>query len=359
MINTESTVLCYPYYLFFRKALYSELIKALPSEEEDFFRTPLTEEERKEAIQSCTRSSLMNYQPPPLNDLTSTAVKKADACLHGIQIELAQATRPIDYYVHRRIQKNPQIMDEYPHIPLASGQPPQGNRASRGTGTTCRTGKKAAHEPRETRRSHCQQEAIEAISNPQVFAGEGVVEEGEGGLSRPRGRVHGRGPPRNVSVNMDQIDGQQVGANYEGFLVKPPTPAGKVAATDTPPIARQKKNNAAANDVLAEEVASLLSKNEIEEVKTRDSGFYSNFFVIPKKTGGLRPVLDLRKMNLHVKERNFKMKSFSSICRLIRRKDFMTNTSDSAVMGEPISTGCSNLDFLSAPTHSSKFFAQY
>ncbi|OMJ21183.1 hypothetical protein AYI69_g5932, partial [Smittium culicis] len=67
--------------------VYPELI------EEDFFRTPLTEEERKESIHSCHRSSSMNYLPPPLNDSASAAVKKADTTLHGIQVALAQATR--------------------------------------------------------------------------------------------------------------------------------------------------------------------------------------------------------------------------------------------------------------------------
>ncbi|OMJ09341.1 hypothetical protein AYI69_g10715, partial [Smittium culicis] len=52
-------------------AVYPELIEALPSIEEDFFRTPLTEEERKEAIHSCPRSDSMNYLPPPLNDSAS------------------------------------------------------------------------------------------------------------------------------------------------------------------------------------------------------------------------------------------------------------------------------------------------
>ncbi|OMJ13607.1 hypothetical protein AYI69_g8932, partial [Smittium culicis] len=49
-------------------AVYPMLIEALPSIEDDFFRTPLSEEERKEAIHFCPRSSSMNYQPPPLND---------------------------------------------------------------------------------------------------------------------------------------------------------------------------------------------------------------------------------------------------------------------------------------------------
>ncbi|OMJ10797.1 hypothetical protein AYI70_g10103 [Smittium culicis] len=97
-------------------AVYSALIEAPPSIEEDFFCTPLTEEEMKEEIHSCHRSSSMNYHPPPLNESASSAVKKADACLHGIQIALAQTTRSIDYYVHRIIQQNQQANSEDPHI---------------------------------------------------------------------------------------------------------------------------------------------------------------------------------------------------------------------------------------------------
>ncbi|OMJ18514.1 hypothetical protein AYI69_g6982 [Smittium culicis] len=96
--------------------VYPELIQALPSIEDDFFRATLSEEERKEAIHSFPRSSSMHYQPPPLNDSVFAAVKKDDACLHGIQIALAQATRPVDYYVHRIIQDNPSVREDDPHI---------------------------------------------------------------------------------------------------------------------------------------------------------------------------------------------------------------------------------------------------
>ncbi|OMJ24706.1 hypothetical protein AYI70_g1395, partial [Smittium culicis] len=86
---------------------YPALTEALPSIEEDFFRSPLTEGERKIAIHSCSRTSSMNYTPPPLNDTASSTVEKTDSILYEIQLALAQATRPIDYYVHRRIQENP------------------------------------------------------------------------------------------------------------------------------------------------------------------------------------------------------------------------------------------------------------
>ncbi|PVU87049.1 hypothetical protein BB561_006474 [Smittium simulii] len=71
------------------------LTEALPSIKEDFFKLPLTEEEQKMAIHSCPKTSSMNYNPPPLNGSATSA------------LTLVQATRPIDYYVHRITQKNP------------------------------------------------------------------------------------------------------------------------------------------------------------------------------------------------------------------------------------------------------------
>ncbi|OMJ09627.1 hypothetical protein AYI70_g10826 [Smittium culicis] len=47
-----------------------------------------------------------------------------------------------------------------------------------------------------------------------------------------------------------------------------------------------RKFDAAAHAVLTEKVASLLSKNTIEEIKTRESRYYRNLLVVPKNTGG-------------------------------------------------------------------------
>ncbi|PVU95719.1 hypothetical protein BB561_001644 [Smittium simulii] len=55
---------------------FPELSEANPLAEEDFFRNPLTEEERKGVLYSCPKSNVMNYIPPALNDTASTAVKK-------------------------------------------------------------------------------------------------------------------------------------------------------------------------------------------------------------------------------------------------------------------------------------------
>ncbi|OMJ22773.1 hypothetical protein AYI70_g2658 [Smittium culicis] len=86
---------------------YPAPTEALPSIEEDFFRSPLTEEEHKIAIHSCPKTSSMNYTPPLLNDTASSTAKKTDSTLYGIHLALEQAIRPIEYYVHCRIQENP------------------------------------------------------------------------------------------------------------------------------------------------------------------------------------------------------------------------------------------------------------
>ncbi|OMJ11072.1 hypothetical protein AYI69_g3287 [Smittium culicis] len=83
--------------------IQDQLVKALPPIEEDFFRTPLAEEERKEANHTCPRISSMNYLLPPLKDSASAAVKKTDTTLHKIKVSLAEYIRPIEYYAHRRI----------------------------------------------------------------------------------------------------------------------------------------------------------------------------------------------------------------------------------------------------------------
>ncbi len=48
--------------------------------------------------------------------------------------------------------------------------------------------------------------------------------------------------------------------------------------------------------ILRAEIAVLLAKDAIEPVPPADmrSGFYSPYFIVPKKGGGLRPILDLR-----------------------------------------------------------------
>ncbi|KAK3521655.1 hypothetical protein QTP70_014700 [Hemibagrus guttatus] len=54
----------------------------------------------------------------------------------------------------------------------------------------------------------------------------------------------------------------------------------------------------------------------------RDSGFYSRYFVVPKRDGGLRPVLDLRALNSALMKFKFKMLTMKLIMSQIRSEDW-------------------------------------
>ncbi len=68
----------------------------------------------------------------------------------------------------------------------------------------------------------------------------------------------------------------------------------------------------------------LLRKEAIEVVSLheRESGFYSRYFVVPKKDGGLRPILDLRQLNRSVSRLKFKMLTLKQVASQIRSEDW-------------------------------------
>ncbi len=68
-------------------------------------------------------------------------------------------------------------------------------------------------------------------------------------------------------------------------------------------------NSAAKASVLQQELSSLLQKGAIEEVPQSEveRGFFSRYFLVPKRDGGLRPILDLRRLNLSLYKGKFKM----------------------------------------------------
>ncbi|KAL0147482.1 hypothetical protein M9458_057222 [Cirrhinus mrigala] len=76
--------------------------------------------------------------------------------------------------------------------------------------------------------------------------------------------------------------------------------------------------------VMEQEVATLLRKEAIEVVPPheRESGFYSRYFIVPKKDGGLRPILDLRLLNRSVKRLKFKMLTIRQVVSQIRSEDW-------------------------------------
>ncbi len=76
--------------------------------------------------------------------------------------------------------------------------------------------------------------------------------------------------------------------------------------------------------ILRAEIAVLLAKDAIEPVPPADmrSGFYSPYFIVPKKNGGLRPILDLHVLNRALHRLPFKMLTPKRIFGCIRPRDW-------------------------------------
>src|SRR5512146_81550 len=76
--------------------------------------------------------------------------------------------------------------------------------------------------------------------------------------------------------------------------------------------------------VLREEIAALLAKGAIEPVPPAEmeSGFYSPYFIVPKKSGGSRPILDLRVLNRCLHKLPFRMLTQRRILQCVRPRDW-------------------------------------
>ncbi len=58
----------------------------------------------------------------------------------------------------------------------------------------------------------------------------------------------------------------------------------------------------------------------------RESGFYSRYFIVPKKDGGLHPILDLRLLNRSVMCLKFKMLTVKQVVSQIRSEDWFVTS---------------------------------
>ena len=74
---------------------------------------------------------------------------------------------------------------------------------------------------------------------------------------------------------------------------------------------------------LQQAVDALLMKGAIERVtNVKSLGFYSRLFLVPKKTGDLRPVIDLSTLNRHMVVLHFKMETQGSVRSAIRSQEW-------------------------------------
>ena len=74
--------------------------------------------------------------------------------------------------------------------------------------------------------------------------------------------------------------------------------------------------DASRRSVLLEEVQKLLLKNAIYRIyPPYQEGFWSTFFLAPKKTGDWRPILNLKPLNAFIKPKKFRMESLSYVLK--------------------------------------------
>ncbi len=83
-------------------------------------------------------------------------------------------------------------------------------------------------------------------------------------------------------------------------------------------------NSVSKASVLRQELSSLLQKGAIEEVPQSDveRGLFSRYFLIPKRDGGLRPILDLWRFNFSLYKGKFKMLTMKTIMSQVQRGDW-------------------------------------
>lgn len=80
-------------------------------------------------------------------------------------------------------------------------------------------------------------------------------------------------------------------------------------------------------EALSLEICSLLEKGAIEKVHplVQRDGFYSTYFLVPKKDGGFRQILDLRLLNLFLKVLPFRMLRTADVLRSVTADDWFVS----------------------------------
>lgn len=76
--------------------------------------------------------------------------------------------------------------------------------------------------------------------------------------------------------------------------------------------------------ILSDEIQSLQEKSAIECLSGHlGPGFYSNVFVVPKRDGGWRPIINLRKLNSYIHTPHFKMENVFSLRDILKKGDWL------------------------------------
>ena len=77
--------------------------------------------------------------------------------------------------------------------------------------------------------------------------------------------------------------------------------------------------------LIESEIKKLISKGAVTEVSPCDNEFISTVFLVPKKTGDFRPVINLKPLNQFVEKIHFKMENIRMALNCISSGDFMVS----------------------------------
>ena len=78
-------------------------------------------------------------------------------------------------------------------------------------------------------------------------------------------------------------------------------------------------------DLIDNEVLALLDKGAIVESKNVPDQFISNLFLVKKKNGKFRPVINLKGLNKFIKYFHFKQENLNSVIANIKQGDYFTS----------------------------------
>ena len=76
-------------------------------------------------------------------------------------------------------------------------------------------------------------------------------------------------------------------------------------------------------DLVQEEITKLLQKQAISRETNSIKGFSSNLFLVPKKEGGQKPVINLKALNQFSQTHPFKVKGMHTLKEIIRPDDWL------------------------------------
>ena len=82
-------------------------------------------------------------------------------------------------------------------------------------------------------------------------------------------------------------------------------------------------HNQSEKENIEQEIAAMLQKGAIQVVSPMKGEFISPIFLVPKKDGGSKPVINLKRLNFHIVYQHFKMEGLHLLKHIIQEKDFM------------------------------------